>query len=282
MVGEPATIDAQLAYYAELWAQDAECPQRTLDLLATLRNVFADMPRRWGLIPVDPGKVRVIARGMIEKTSTAHLALDALVSAAEGDPAGLALMSAAYRLQFDLPHAYTWGAFIAVSHSADYDPARDYRAEMNPPDSIMGAPQALLMWSTVDRWPYSPIPAELRRPQRSDVETLAVAGSIDFATPQEYTRDELMPYLTRGQWVLLSEVGHAEIDTQDEAFIRLATTFYETGRGDDSLFEHRPMDFGVERSLSDVAHKMVRQFIVLPLLGLAALALLIGALLWLR
>jgi pimeloyl-ACP methyl ester carboxylesterase len=281
LVWEPAKIDAQLAYYAELYAQDVECSQRTPDLLTTLRNVFADMPTRWGPIPIDPGKVRAITRRMIEQTATANLALDALIAAESGDPAGLALMSVGYTRQFDIPHAFTWGHLIGLLQSTGYDPARDYRADLDSTGSIMGAPQSLVLWSRVDRWPYTPIPAELRQLQPSDVETLVVVmGSIDFATPQEYARDELMPYLNRGQWVLLSESGHAEADTQREAFIRLVTTFYETGTGDDSLFEYKPMDFSVERSLSDTARGIVRSFALLLLLVLLVPALLIGALTW--
>jgi len=58
-VWEPDTIDAQLEYYAQLCAQDAECSARTPDLAETMRHVAHNLPERWLFIPIDPGKVKV-------------------------------------------------------------------------------------------------------------------------------------------------------------------------------------------------------------------------------
>ena len=244
-VFEPETIDAQLEYYAQLCAQDAECSARTPDLAETMRHVAHNLPERWLFIPVDTGKVKVVTFTQLFHRGTAALVFDAYLAAEAGDPSGLALMSLVYDL---LPPDLTWGETAPIVFSADYDPSRDYVAEMDPPDSILGSPLSLLEWSSAASWPTQQlIPAELRRVQPSDVETLLVSGSIDFSTPAEFATDELLPYLTNGKQVILAEMGHVnDVGTlQPAATERLLTSFNDTGVADDSLYTYAPMDFGV-------------------------------------
>ena len=164
MVWEPEMVDAQLAAYAALCAQDPACSQRTPDLARSVRSVFADMPKRWGLIPIDPGRVKIATFQLLGDTFTANLIFDAILAAEQGDPSGLALLSLGYIYQFDIPNSHTWGNLFAIAHSADYDPARDYRADMNPAGSIMGAPFSLLYFGGAGMsWPYMPIDEELRQ-----------------------------------------------------------------------------------------------------------------------
>ncbi|MGH2521612.1 MAG: alpha/beta fold hydrolase [Anaerolineales bacterium] len=244
-VYEPETIDAQLEYYAQLCAQDAECSARTPNLAETMRHVAHNLPERWLFIPIDPGAVKVITFFQLFNRGTAAIIFDAYLAAEQGDPSGLAWMSLTYDL---FTSDMTWGERSAIVFSADYDPSRDYVAEMDPPDSILGSPLSLLQWSSAASWPTQQlIPAELRRVQPSDVETLLVSGSVDFSTPAEFATDELLPYLTNGEQAILAEMGHVnDVGTlQPAAFERLATSFYDTGVADDSLYTYAPMDFGV-------------------------------------
>ena len=89
--------------------------------------------------------------------------------------------------------------------------------------------------------------------------------------------EELIPYLTNGQLVILSEAGHNGFFDQGEAFARLVTSFYATGVGDDSLFEVQPVDFGVEVPFTDLARTLVRRFIVYPIIGIVVV---IGLVVW--
>src|SRR3990172_7532466 len=109
-VWEPDTIDAQLEYYAQLCAQDAECSARTPDLAETMRNVVHNMPERWLFIPIDPGQVKVITFVQLFDRGTAALVFDAYIAAEQGDPSGLALMSLVWDL---LPSGTTWGEMAA-------------------------------------------------------------------------------------------------------------------------------------------------------------------------
>jgi len=243
IVFEPETLDAQLEYYARLCAQDAECSARTPNLAETMRHVAHNMPRRWLFLPIDPGNVKVATFQLLFNRSTAPMAFDAYLAAEQGDPSGLALMS----LLGLSPTGVTYGAFFSKAFSADYDPSRDYAAEMDPPGSILGSPYALGIWSTAWAWPVRLIPAELRQVHPSDVETLIISGSIDVATPAELATEELMPYLSHGQQVFLAELGHFDMpgNDQPQAVERLFTSFYDTGVADDSLYTYAPIDFQV-------------------------------------
>ncbi len=247
-VWEPATIDAQLKYYARLCAQDSACGARTSDLAETMRQVTHHMPRRWLFLSMDPGKVKVITFLLLFHRNTAAMVFDTYLAAGQGDFSGLALMSLMYDLM--VPSQIIWGDSAAKAVSVDYDPARDYAAEMDPPDSILSSPFSLLQWGSAPNnvWPAKPIPAEIRQAQPSDVETLLVSGSIDFATPAEFATDELLPRLTNGKQVILSEMGHAQDvwNLQPQATEHLLTSFYDSGVVDDSLYTYVPMDFNLE------------------------------------
>lgn len=244
IVFEPETLDAQLGYFARLCAQDAECSARTPNLAETMRHVAHNMPRRWLFLPIDPGNVKVATFQLLFSRSTAPMAFDAYIAAEQGDPSGLALMSLAARLS---PPSIIWGDFFSKAYSADYDPSRDYTADMDPPGSILGSPEGLAFFSTAWAWPVRLIPAELRQAHPSDVETLIISGSIDVATPAELATEGLMPYLSHGQQVFLAELGHFDMpgNDQPQAVERLLTSFYDTGVADDSLYTYAPINFRV-------------------------------------
>jgi len=270
-IWEPENIDSQLAYYARLCAQDAGCSTRTNDLAETMRKVAHDMPRRWLFLQIDPGKVKMgsFFPGLVNPNSAA-LVFDAYIAAEQGDPSGLALASLASDF---LPPPITWGDFIAKAASAgDFDPLRDYATEMDPPGSILGSPWSLLFAGSLKGWPTNPIRAEFRQVQPSDVETLLVSGSIDFSTPAEFATDELLPYLTNGQQIILAERGHQVADlfnVQPEGTERLLTSFYNTGVADDSLYTYAPMDFSVSLGFPALAKIMLG--IVLLLIAVAVM-----------
>lgn len=276
-VWEPETIDAQIEYYADLCAQDAACSARTDDLAEAMRRVAHAMPRRWLLIPIDPGKVRVVTFMLLFHRSTAATVFDAYLAAEGGDPSGLALMSLAYNLI--MPSAFTWGDLLAKGGSADYDPARDYQAELDPADSIIGSPTGVLIWEPAARgWPVKLIPDELRQVQPSNVEALLVSGSVDFSTPPQFATDELLPYLPNSRQVILAEMGHTEDvrNVQPEATERLLNSFFDqatlgTGVADDSLYTYEQMDFHVGMGFPALAKIALGAVVVLILVVAAVI-----------
>jgi pimeloyl-ACP methyl ester carboxylesterase len=252
MVWEPDVVDAQIVYDAELCAQDLECSARTDDLAETMRNVAHHLPDNWNSIPIDPGKVKLMTHFGLFHRGSAAMVYDAYLTAEEGDPSGLAMMSQIW--DSAIPPAITWGDWGAKGLT-DYDPARDYLTEMNPPDSIIGAPASMLGGSMAGGWPINILPAELRQVQPSDVETLLVSGNADFSTPSQFATDELLPFLSNGEQVILSEFGHTGDvwGMQPEATVRLLTSFYDTGVADASLYTYQPMNFHVEVGFPEMA-----------------------------
>jgi hypothetical protein len=214
-------------------------------------NLKARVPA-WLL--ADHDKVRLITFAMLFRRGSAALVFDAYLAAAQGDPSGLWLMSAAS--DFMIPNRLTWGDLLAKGTSADFDPARDYARELDPPGAILGSPMALAIWGAAAKaWPVRRILPELRVPQPSDTPTLLVSGSVDFSTPAEFATRELLPLLTNGRQVILREFGHvSDIFSLDpEAVERLLVSFFNTGEADDSLFTYTPMDFQVSLGFPKLA-----------------------------
>lgn len=271
-IHEPQLVDEQLSTYAGLCAQDAKCSARTDDLAETIRQVSQDMPERWLFLPVNSGLVKAATVEFLGTTELAAQVFDTWLAAADGDPSGMALMTLLGPRQF--ASAAIWGDNAAKRLSlGEYDPDRDYRRELNPPDSILGSP-GTIMATESSGWPANPIAEEYRGVQSSEVETLLVSGSIDFNTPLQFARDELLPSLSNDQHVVLPEFGHGEFLTlQPHASERLLTSFYDTGVGDDSLYTYHPLDFSVGTFSS--YPNLAKLLMLVPVLIIALAALLI-------
>ena len=271
----PEVIDDQLRHYSRLCAQDAGCAARTDDLAEAMRSVAHDMPTRWLVFPIKRGNVLAATFGMLYHTTSAPMVFDAWLAAAEGDASGLAMMSLA--TDFMMAGASVWGEAAAKATSSDYvyDPNRDFMAEMNPPGSIIGSPASLMGWVAAEGWPARLIPEEYRTARPSDVPMLLISGSIDFSTPARFARDELLPHLSNGRQVLLSEFGHTgDVWTlQLEATRHLLVTFFDTGEADSTLYTYQPMSFEVERGMPAMAKLGVAM--------LVASVLLLAAIMWL-
>ena len=241
MIFEPEMIDAQIETYARLCAQDAGCRARTADLAATMRNVTRHLPERWLLFPIDAGKVRVATFLLLKRTQNAATVFEAYLAAEDGDPSGLLAIQALY--DFEVPITWAaWGDFYAKS-GIDYDPSRDYAADMDRGDSTLGSPFSWLVWSGDLGWPMTAVPATFRQLHPSGVRTLLVTGSLDTRFPPEYVTEDLLPHLTNVQQVVVAEAGHELLDVQRQAVERLLASFFDTGVGDDSLYTYAPVDF---------------------------------------
>jgi pimeloyl-ACP methyl ester carboxylesterase len=272
MVWEPKDVDRLMEQDAALCEQDPECSARTDDLAETMRSITKDLPRRWLFFSIDPGKLKMTTHFMLFTRGSAASVYDVYLAARNGDFSGLALMSLGY--DFMIPTANTWGFTVAMAIPADRDPSRDYLTEMDPPGSIIGAPGSVLSWGPTQfmNWPADRIPEEYRQVQPSDLETLLVSGNLDYATPIWQATDELLPSLSKGKQVILSEFGHTgDIwNFQPEATVHLLSTFYETGTVDDSLYIYQPMDFHVGLGFPEMA-KILLAVVVLVPLGLVVL-----------
>jgi pimeloyl-ACP methyl ester carboxylesterase len=292
-VWDAEAIDEQIEDYARLCAQDPECSTRTDDLAASMRRLSEDMPDRWLFIPIDEGSVKVITLIMLFDSIQppgapvplyGPAAVDMWLAAEAGDASGMALASLG-RNMF-LPNLWTWGEGLSLAASVDdyYDPARDYRSEFEAPDTILGTPFSLVLWSMGLEWPTHPIPQEYLQVQPTDVETLLISGSIDFSTPPQFATEELLPYLSNGEQVILKDFGHTGSfwSSQPEARAHMLNTFFDTGQIDASLYTYQPLDFDVGLGWPGLAKLLVAVVVLVPILLLVVVWLIIRWVKWRR
>jgi pimeloyl-ACP methyl ester carboxylesterase len=278
-VWDPATTEAQLERYSRLCAQDPSCRSRTADLAASMRATAGDIPDRWFGMPVSPGNVRVASFfGFMESTTEAAplngpMTLDSWTKAANGDASGFWLQSLMVRLV--LPDALVWGEEASIGR-ADAAAARAYFANADQDHSILGNAGTRFLWANgklVDGWPAAPDAGVDDHVRPSDVETLLIGGTLDFSTPPNFATDELLPSLSNGHQVVLSEFGHTTDfwNEQQDAGTRLITTFFDSGRVDASQYRHRAIDFEVGMSQGAIAQITLGSMVLLALFTVVTL-----------
>ena len=189
---EPAVIDAKLEHYASLWKKDPACTTRTPDLIKTMRAVLETLPRQWYHYRIDPDKVKFMTFAVCSTRSSAAMVFDAYVAAEKGDYSGLAYLSFIYDRQ--VHNAEFLGDRPSKYGSAEFDPEKDYLAELEPPGSIIGSPIAKRLNAAMQdsAWPIKPLPKKYRQPQYSDVETLVISdgGGTGNLFHQHGSQDE--------------------------------------------------------------------------------------------
>jgi len=279
-VWDAEVVDEQIEDYARLCAHDPECSARTDDLAASMSRLSEDMPDRWLFIPIDEGAIKLLTLVMLFESIqppgmpvplSGPAAVDMWLAAESGDASGMALASMSRDLF--LPTLWTWGEGLSLAASVDdyYDPARDYRSEFEAPDTVLGSPISLMLWSMGPEWPTHPIPQEYLQVQPTDVETLLISGSIDLSTPPQFATEELLPYLSNGEPVILKDFGHTGSfwSSQPEARAHMLNTFFDTGQVDASLYAYQPLDFDVGLGWPGLA-KLLLGVVLLPIVLVVA------------
>jgi pimeloyl-ACP methyl ester carboxylesterase len=241
-VWSPQKIDQQLQYYDRLFAADSNYNDGRL-LSQSIKKSLSNMPSRWSLFKLDPGKIRAVTFAMLYHKSSAAIVFHCYRAAEEGDYSGLYILQRAY--DFTFPSSLVWGDAFAKGNT-DYDSTVNYIPSMRDSATVMGSPFSLLIWgSSVGHWPIQKLPPELSKIQPSDIQTLLISGSLDFSSPAEYATDELLPSLRNGKQIILKEMGHVEdlLTLQRPALTHLLFRFYNDGIVDDSKFVYDRMDF---------------------------------------
>ena len=279
-VWDSRTSDELLHRYADLCAEDAACSDRTDDLATSIQQTADDIPDRWLFSPIHAGNVRLESFwGLMEPTSeaaplSAQMTLDSWLSADDGDASGFWFQSLLADLAF--PESFVWGEFAATAQLDDEQAEEHFSDPNADAGSILGNPGAEFVWAggrLVDAWPDSPGDDKYTRVRSSNVETLLIGGTLDFATPSQWAREELLPHLPNGDQVVLAELGHTTDfwTYQPEASTRLVTTYLDTGRIDDSGYDRRPMDFATETSLPALGKGFLGAMVGFALLTLISL-----------
>src|SRR5262245_31743330 len=280
------TTGDQIRRYAALCSRDPACRERTPNLAGDLHSAFGRIPDHFWFLPVKRGGVQAATffglndvtaegAGPIPATKT----IDALLAAGDGDGSGAWFLS--LLAQVAIPDAQVWGE-LAATGRADAASARRFFAARANRGSVIGAPLTDLIWldgRLVDAWPAQPDENRYARVRNSDVETLLIGGSLDFATPPQNATRELLPHLPNGKQVVIRNIGHAEDFWvyQPLAAERLLNTYLDTGRVDASLYTANRIDFTPSVTLGTIA-----KIILAVMLGVAAFAALSLVLIWRR
>jgi pimeloyl-ACP methyl ester carboxylesterase len=271
-----AEIDQGIERYSALCAKQPACRARTANLAASMQHTAADMPRRWYFLPIKPGNVLVTTLlGLQETTSvdssplSGPMTLNSWISSAHGDPSGLWLLS--LMADIALPQAFTWGEFASIA-MADAQPAERYFSSGAGGGSIIGNPFTKFLWGAgglVHAWPANPGENQYTSVQNSNVPTLLIGGTLDFATPAQNATKELLPHLPNGHQVILSGLGHVDDfwAYEPSASTQLLTSFYDTGRVDTSRYTQHVVSFA-----TPVTQAAIAKDLLAAMIGFAVLA----------
>lgn len=277
------TTDEQLQRYGALCAKAEKCRRRADDLAATVHSEFDRLPSRWGFLPIKEGNIRAAAlAGLFNATTdgggalAGPLTLDSFMSSEEGDASGMWLLSVATQLVF--PRVQVAGDVASMGRIDDAY-ARRFFASPVDRGAALGSGFTQFIWiggRLVDAWPPTPDDHLYNDVRDSNVQTLLVGGELDFSTPPQVARRELLPHLPNGKQVVLRNLGHTEDfwAYEEAASTRLITEYLDTGRVDTSLYTENHLDLTPSLTHSDLA-----KIVVGILLGFAALTVL--SLLWL-
>ena len=271
-----AEIDQGIERYSALCAQQPACRARTGNLAASMQHTAADMPSRWYFLPIKPGNVLVATLlGLQEATSvdgsplSGPMTLNSWISAAHGDPSGLWLLSLMADLA--LPQGFTWGEFASIA-MADAQPAERYFSSGGGGGSIIGNPFTEFLWGAgglVHAWPANPGENQYTSVQNSNVPTLLIGGTLDFATPAQNATKELLPHLPNGHQVILSGLGHVGDfwSYEPSASTQLLNAFYDTGRVDTSRYTPNKVSFATSPTQAAIAKDLLAAMIGFALLA---------------
>jgi pimeloyl-ACP methyl ester carboxylesterase len=267
------TTDAQIARYAELCSNDADCSKRTDDLAATMHGT--DIPKRWMFLPIKDANVRITTfYGLMESSSesaplSAPMTLSSWTSAADGDASGFWFQSLLADIAF--PKSFIWGEMAAMGQADQRAAQRYFSSDEHQAgtDFIWGGGELAA------GWPDSPNDGEYDRVRTSNVETLLIGGALDFATPPQVATKELLPHLPKGHQVVLPGFGHSDTfwAEQPKAGTRLINTFFDSGRVDDSLYTRQSVDFTPEVTQTALAKGFAGTMVGLALLTVLSLLL---------
>ena len=262
-IWDPSDLDEMIEHISDLCARDETCSGRTNDFAQTMHAVNRDMPERWLFFRIDPDTVRLGTHFMFLDNRNMPLVFDAYLSAAEGDPSGLAMLNLATSLApID---QQVFGDQAAKAGTIDLE-AYAGIGSISLGDSIMGAPMAEWIWPMAEEWPLALIRKDLRVFQETDVEMLLINGTVDFSTPPNALQ-EALPYYLNARMVLLPEfshIGDVMENLQPQAFEHLVSSYYETGEADSSHYAYEPLSFQPGLSLTAVARALVAVLVVFP------------------
>src|ERR1700733_12168684 len=277
-----AEIDQGIERYSALCAKQPACRARTKNLAASMKHTAAHMPSSWYSLPIKPGNALVgTFLGLTEATSvdsplSGPMTLDSWISAAQGDPSGLWLLSTLANLT--LPKSFTWGEFASIG-MADAQPVERYFSSGADRGSIIGNPLGEFLWGDggmAHAWPANPGENQYTSVQNSSVPTLLIGRGRELWPTAQNAPKGLLPHLSNGHQVILPGLGHVDdFDAYEpKASTQLLTTFYATGQVDTSGYTPNVVSFATPQSQAAIAKDILGFMIGFALLAVIWLVVL--------
>jgi pimeloyl-ACP methyl ester carboxylesterase len=257
--GKPEEFDARLNHINELWRKNAEAVKRSPDIVRTMRNVLANLPKEYNGMPIDQARVKLMTSfGITNQRSYANMVFDAYISAEKGDFSSIAAMCLMYEMFIGLiryPGDLMTKTFCSVT-----DPDRDFVSELQNPASVIGSPLSMLAWGgfQYSHWPVISLVKEHPPTQKSGVDTLIFYGSKETG---EIFRNRYHANFIHAHWVILDDLGHTDIWTiTGEGTQHLMRTFLNEGIVDTSKFGSIPeWDFTPQATFHQMLQQMKQQ-----------------------
>ena len=172
-------------------------------------QVLADLPESWMGIDLDPARIGVSTFAMLYSTDSAGMVISAFKDAADGDYAGLAILSLTHDMM--VSGLMNWGHLMTMAASVDFDNTRDYNSDLKANAQSFGSPMARFIWTMITPDSISLLPADFRALKPINIPTLVIGGSLDISTPAVLAEQELMPYLTHGSLLRVANAGHYDL-----------------------------------------------------------------------
>ncbi len=173
-----------------------------------IKKAFEKMPKRWSVFKLDADKIKAGTVNALYNVGFAVSVFDAYKKAVqENDYSGLFMLQ---KLS-DVSHPKVMGDVYAKTISADWETGKDYEKEVRNSKTILGGNVSLLYAATSKEWGIKSIPAEYKKCQNSNTETLIISGNLDHRTPPSLVDKELMPFLTNGKHIVLKNSSHNDI-----------------------------------------------------------------------
>lgn len=184
----------------------------TYSIKTAMQQAFDNMPKRWSVYKLDKDKIKAGTMGALYTKGFSIWAFNEYLRAAySGDYRGLFLLQKLYdrttRSFIGDIYAKTVSADMSNDTSASF-PGRD---ELRQSKTLLGNNVAVIYGSTAKLWNIQSIPAAYKTCRLSETETLVISGALDFRTPATITEKALMPFLRKGQHLVLKNSSHTDI-----------------------------------------------------------------------
>jgi pimeloyl-ACP methyl ester carboxylesterase len=243
MLMNPEDIEKYISKYDSIFA--SQIPSKyEIRLKEAMKTAFDNMPKKWGGFTLNMEKIKTGTVNALYATGFATMVFDAYYNAAlKQDYSGLFLMQKVY----DMGRSNAVGDVFAKSVSADLTPEVQLllgRENIRKSDTLLlGSNYALLYGGTYKAWGLKPIPSNLQQPQKLNNEIVVVSGDLDFRSPPEVTEKKLMPYLNKGQHIVLENSSHLDILKTVLSSPEFLGKFFTSGIADKTLLPSRkPLD----------------------------------------